>query len=399
MDFTQSFLQGVQQGQQRASQKKAQERADEEFDLKKQMLQVEMKKLDIAQKVAARRSAIEEADKMKDFDVPAQVQGSGAITPTGGPMPAVDLKAIQPTAVPVNIPAGGYGEAPMQVMAPTRTGIAQAEESKFNRQQGAIEARSKVFVQPGDPTGLPPGPVDREIYVARTQSAALDQRLEAQANNIQAQIAAAAARTEAQIAAGDRRAAATNEAAERRLFLQGKAVASAKPGAAETQSFITQPGFNTLAPPDRTKAVMMNGIIGMAKSYRDLVADMVGPSGIKIMGEDAAVLEAIHAKLMFEGAAGWGQGALQAPDLAQMKKTFYDPTSLKDAFGTTIKGQKEGRLKAMDKVIEDLALKMKTNYGLTPMTGDMSMAPTSGGTPTAAPVLRYDPKTRQFVRQ
>jgi len=139
VDFTQSFLQGVQQGQQRASQKKAQERADEEFDLKKQMLQVEMKKLDIAQKVAARKSAFEEADNMKNVDVQG---GMGAGPSTG--MPTLDFAAGQmqgpQSSVPVNIPPGGYGEPATTVMAPTRTGIQNTVLDQFNRTEASKKA-------------------------------------------------------------------------------------------------------------------------------------------------------------------------------------------------------------------------------------------------------------------
>ncbi len=191
MDFTQSFLQGVQQGQQRASAQKRQEQEAEEFDLKKQMLKVEMQKLDIAQKVAQRKAAFEEAEGMKNFDVPAG--------PGGTP----------PTSVPVNIPAGGYGEAPMPVMAPTLSGMQQQKAKEAEAAQARAEALSKVFV-PGK------GFVDREVFTAEEQArraaekaaadrAEMEARFNQQNQIVDKQIGAADRRTDKAIAAADKR--------------------------------------------------------------------------------------------------------------------------------------------------------------------------------------------------
>lgn len=357
MDFTQAFLQGAQQGQQRAAALKRQERDDEEFDLKKQMLQIELKKIDTMQKIVARQAAEQGGENWSKRDAPAQPQPTGGATPTGGAMPALNMEMANPTSVEVDLPEAP-GMPATRAMYPTRTGTMQTEDAKFNQQQGAIEARSKVFVEGR-------GFIDKEIFMAEQQ----EKRDAARTADLNARLDRTDANVDKKIASAEKLAREREAGQERRLFLQGKAIAATEPGVGEDSSFITQPGFRTLPPPERTKAVRINGIIAMATSYRDLVEDLVGPSGIELFGKDAAVLEALHAKLLLEAAAGFEQGALQAPDKAIVEKTFYDPTSLTSVFSTSIKGQRQGRLNAMDKVLEDLSLKLKVNYGLTPTTG------------------------------
>jgi len=251
-----------------------------------------------------------------------------------------------------------------QMVVPTIQGLDARKAREQAAETQARESLSKVFVPANNPYGLPPGFVDKEYLTQLASAAREDRRDERSA----AAIAAADARQMRTIAALGDRQDKQIAAQEHRLRLQGKVMDILQNNGRDTAtSFISQPLFSRVPAPERTKAVMLNGLITMAQSYRDLVDGAVGSTGLKLAGEDAATIEAMHAKLMFEGASGFGQGALQAPDLAQMRSTFFNPTEWKQAPSTLLlKGRKEGRLKAMDKVINDLKVKLNTNYGLTP---------------------------------
>lgn len=202
-DFAQNFIQGVQAGQARAKAQKDYEIAAEERDLKKQMLKHQMDRLKIEDQLHARELQVKEAG-IPQMGVPTDTAGLAGSPIMGPPNPDPvargEARDVALTAVDGMVPASS-------IRVPTIQGTKIDLQEAFDRKAAADEARSKVWVPANDPSGLPPGPIDKEIYTAVVQGKNLDSRLEFQGEQTDKRIAASERNTAAQIAAADRRAA------------------------------------------------------------------------------------------------------------------------------------------------------------------------------------------------
>lgn len=157
-------------------------------------------------------------------------------------------------------------------------------------------------------------------------------------------------------------------------IMQGtKAIPVNVPGAAVANTpdeapFVAQPGYQKLPPAGKTAVTSMNNLIQDAKAYRQKLDELVGSSGINLTGEDAALLNSMHAGLLFTAAKAYEQGALQAPDKAVVEQIFPNPAKWSSAVGTLSRGGKAGQLSAIDNLISDFEKRMQRTWGLKPST-------------------------------
>ena len=153
--------------------------------------------------------------------------------------------------------------------------------------------------------------------------------------------------------------------------------------------FVGQPAFHKLTGAAKTQTSKAAGLILQAKAYRDLVLKSVGENGLILTGPQAAVVNSANGQLLFTGAGGYGQGALQAPDKATMKDIFPNPASLdpRDMAKAKIRGGKEGLKQSLDAAIKKLNDDLYGVYGVK-VSGDGNEAPLGIGTTVAAPSPR-----------
>lgn len=137
-----------------------------------------------------------------------------------------------------------------------------------------------------------------------------------------------------------------------------------KPSTPGEASFVNQPGFKALPTPAKTQVAAAADLIRTAKAYRDKLLEVVDDTGIKLTGSDAAELNAMNAALLFKGAKGFGQGALQAPDKAVMEQMFPNPANIKAAPGTFMRGGKAGLKQSLDSAINQLETDLFRTYGM-----------------------------------
>ena len=153
----------------------------------------------------------------------------------------------------------------------------------------------------------------------------------------------------------------------------------------ETAPFINQPQFKKLPTGSKNQVLKAAELISTAKAYRDFVLANVDEGGTLLSGPVAAKINSMHGNLAFKGAAGYGQGALQAPDREVMEEIFVNPASLdwKSIVKTKIRGGKEGIRQALDQAIRQLDQDLKRVYGLS--LTETKDAPLEKGTTVVAP--------------
>jgi len=228
-DFAQNFIAGVTAGRQHVQAQADHERQLEELDLKKKLLKHQMNQFELEAKLKQQEHDVKMAEAKKKFFEGAQapvgdvsngvsgITGGGTFLDAlakGGPGARIDTAGMQPTGKNpvVEFPGGGA------IQPKTDQEIQVDLKRAFDEKTAAQEALSKVNVPAGNPYGLPPGPMDREVYTAAVQAANTDKRLSFQAEQTDKQIAASERRTAMQINSAERRTAAQIEASAKRAL-------------------------------------------------------------------------------------------------------------------------------------------------------------------------------------
>jgi hypothetical protein len=130
--------------------------------------------------------------------------------------------------------------------------------------------------------------------------------------------------------------------------------------------FQGQPGYSSLNTSQKGKADALNNLIGYLNQYKQSYDQLVGSSGVKLAGTDAALLKSQFNALMFAAAQAEGTGALQAADREVLEKVIPNPTSITGAAGTLLSGGKGGGSKVIDGQIAKYTANL-ANYNLQPV--------------------------------
>lgn len=158
---------------------------------------------------------------------------------------------------------------------------------------------------------------------------------------------------------------------------------SAAPVAPAEAPFVAQEAYKKLPAVAKNQVSKAAGLILMATSYRDRLLELTKekPSGTLWFGEEAGELDAMNQALLFTGAEGYGQGALQAPDKAVMQRLFPNPTEILKSPDIVRKGGRAGLKAALDAGIKHLEDRLYQVYGLKMGAQD----PLKKGTTVPAP--------------
>lgn len=128
-----------------------------------------------------------------------------------------------------------------------------------------------------------------------------------------------------------------------------------------------------LSAAQQTKLDSINIVNGQLANYRNLLDTYASGNGVALTGEKAAKLRSAKAALEFAIASAVGTGALQAADRAVVEDMIPDPTSLRGALGSTIRGGKAGSLAGLDQA------KGVFDAAASTISSGSAVVPTAGG--------------------
>ena len=107
-------------------------------------------------------------------------------------------------------------------------------------------------------------------------------------------------------------------------------------------------GTDELTSSQKTAVNTLDTVLKSLSDYRALYDRLVGTSGVNLTGVDAGELSGAYNALLFQIAQAAGTGALQAADRQVVEAMIPNPTSKVGAFGSFLRGGKEGALGSID---------------------------------------------------
>lgn len=139
--------------------------------------------------------------------------------------------------------------------------------------------------------------------------------------------------------------------------------------------FVFQPAYGRLTAKQKTQADSLNNLVRSITEYKAYVNDNVNRTGVKMTGEEAAVLQTKLNSIIFAAAQAEGTGALQQADREVIEKIIPNPTSIGGAWSAITKGGKAGQLLQLEDQISKYTQNL-AGYGLKPTGTTMSLPAT-----------------------